>query len=113
MSLSDAEVMILTVIITVLYLLNHNRGSVAGINNTFIVFKQNEHPTIVKNCPILPYQCINAVLEQLPQVQEVKVLVEKVPMNRLVVLEQDEQINDVERWQRMFELAENRTAADW
>jgi hypothetical protein len=70
----------------VLYLLNRNRGSVAGINNTFVVFDQEEYPVIVKNCPILLYQCMNAVLEQLPQVQEVKVLVEKVPMNRLIIL---------------------------
>jgi hypothetical protein len=96
----------------VLYLLNHNRKNVAGINNTFVVFDQDEYLTIIKNCPILPYQCINAVTEHLLQVQEVKVLAEKVPLNRLVVLEQEKQINNVKRRRRMFELAEDGTAMD-
>jgi hypothetical protein len=45
-------------------------------------------------------------------VTEVKVLAKEVPMNRLVVLEQEERINNVERWRRMFELVEDSTTVD-
>jgi hypothetical protein len=39
----------------ILYLLDCNRGSVASVNNTFVVFDQDKYPAIVEHCPILPY----------------------------------------------------------
>ncbi len=94
----------------ILDLLDCNRRGVASVDHTFVILHRDKYPTVVEDWPMFLNQYIDAVLKSLVEVRQVQILAKIVVMKGLVVPKQKEQIDNVERRRRLFNLLEYRSA---